>query len=74
MNSNFPLQSWIDTLEVGSPVTYIYRLGQFPATVDSIDSNGIWVIVETANGDMMAKVGTDGLGPYGSHIVPRDNP
>jgi hypothetical protein len=74
MNSNFPLQSWIDTLEVGSPVTYIYSLGQFPATVDSIDGNGIWVIVETANGDMMAKVGTDGLWTYGSYITPRATP
>jgi hypothetical protein len=70
---NFPLSSWIATLEVGSPVTYHYSLGRFPGVVDSIEPYGIWVMVETWNGDMLAKVNPDGQGTYSSYITPRDS-
>jgi hypothetical protein len=69
---NFPLSSWVATLEVGSLVTYHYSLGAFPGVVDSIDGNGIWILVETFHGDMLAKVGTDGQGPYSSYITSRN--
>jgi hypothetical protein len=69
---NFPLQSWVDTLSPGSEVTYHYSLGRYPGVIESKDQFGIWVLVETPNNPMLAKLGTDGRGPYSSFITRRD--
>lgn len=68
---NFPLKSWVDSLEVGSEVTYHYSIGQLPAVVDDITALGIWVICNKQGDSFLAKVGKDGHGPYSSFITPR---
>ena len=68
---NFPLPSWVANLKVDDKVTYHYTLGAFPAIIENISDKGIWIEVETTNGTMLARVGTDGQGLYSSYITER---
>jgi hypothetical protein len=67
----FPHQSWVDTLGPGNEVTFHYSLGSYPGVIESKDKNGIWVLVDVPNNTMLARVGTDGRGPYSSYITQR---
>ena len=68
---NFPLQSWVDSLEVGSEVNFHFSLGMLQATVDDITNTSIWLLCQRDGDSFLAKVGKDGHGPYASFIAPR---
>lgn len=68
---NFPLQSWVDALEVGSEVNYHFSMGTLPAVVDEITEFSIWLLCDQNGSSFLAKIGKDGCGPYSSFIAPR---